>query len=554
MPGDLPSVDVLRSVGLRLGIVLSAVAAAGLAAATAAYADGEHAPAAPAAPVAEADGWLEWGLRGLFHAAALVFVAALVVPRLVGGRGGWPVPDALAHPLAQRLRERHRRIVADLGWVAVGTGVAAAVAGAATEPGPFSAAATADALLGGPGAEGRAVMVLLLAGAVAAHRRRPRLAAALGVLALVAAAVAAQGSGTPRAAPLLADALLLLGAAVALGGLGLLLAVWAGPLRRDRGLREVVRRQALAPYARLALPAAFVAGVVLAFPPPSGRALPAQAAGPCSPCPLPAAAADELAVAANAGSQLVAAWVRRSPDAVTGTVRVVDITGRPSGLPVRLPGLVGTSCGRGCLTFSAPPATRQLPVEITEDDRRHTARLPTVWSASGSARARRLVGQAQAAMRATTSAREVEEVTSGPGSYARTDYRFVAPDRMAFSTDRGVESVVDGERQWRRVGGGRWEQRAYGAGLAFRTARWFRWTPYARTVRLLGVSRRAGRRVAELALYDENTPVWLRLSVELATRHVLRERLTARAHYMTARYSAFDRPLRIALPETSDVR
>lgn len=531
------------------------MALAGLAAATAAFADGEHAPAAPPGnPAAQADGWLEWGLRGLFHAAALVFVAALVVPRLVGGRGGWPVPDGLAGPLAARLRERRRRIVADLGWLAVGTGVAATVAGAATETGPFSASATADALLGGAGAEGRAAMVLLLAGAVVAHRRRPRLAAALGVLALVAAAVAAQGAETPRAAPLLADALLLLVAAVALGGLGLLLAVWAGALRRDPTLREAARRQVLAPYARVALPAAFVAGVVLAFPPPSGRAPPAQAAGPCSSCPLPAAAPDELAVAANAGSQLVAAWIRRSPDAVTGTVRVVDVTGRPSGLPVRLPGLAGSSCGRGCLTFSAPPATRQLPVEVTEDGRRHTARLPTAWSASGNARARRLVGQAQTAMRTITSAREVEEVTSGPGSYARTDYRFLAPDRMAFRTDRGVESVVDGERQWRRVGGGAWEQRAYGAGLGFRTSRWFRWTPYARTARLLGVRSLGGRRVAELALYDEGTPVWLRLSVELATRHVLRERLTARAHYMTARYRALDRPLRIALPEAPDGR
>lgn len=557
----LPSVTMLRSAGLRLGTALLVCAAAGLGGAAAAYAGGGHAPAVPLPtpppdPVAAADGWLEWGLRGLFHATALLFVAALVLPRMAPGRGYWPVPDGLAHPLAARLRERRHRLVTDLGWLALGTGVAAALADAASGPGPFSTSATAHGLLGDTGAGARTAAVLLLAAAAVTHRRRPRLAAALGVLALAAMAVAAQGAGAPRASALLADMLLLLGGALALGGLGLLLLVWTGPLRRDPTLREAVRRQVLPPFVRVALPAVLVAGAVLAFPPPSGRALPAKAAaaGPCSPCPLAAAAPDELPIAANAGSQLVAAWVRRSPDAVTGTVRVIGITGRPSSLPIRLRGLATATCGQGCLSFRAPSDTRALTVEVTEDDRRYTARLPAVWSADGNARARRLVAEAQAAMRGITSVRQVEEVTSGPGSYARTDYRFRAPDRMAFRTDRGVQSVVDGARQWRRVDAGPWAKSTYGAGLGFRTGRWFRWTPYARTARLLGVRRRGGRRVAELALYEENTPVWLRLSVELATRRVLHERLTARAHYMSARYHAFDRPLRIALPEAPGVR
>lgn len=524
-----------------------------------ALADGEHgaatAPAVPTAPPAPAaDGWLEWGLRGLFYAAVLLFVAALVVPRLVARRGGWPVPEEVSGSQGASLRRRQRRVTADLGWLATGAGAATVLVDAATWPGGrVAAGTTADSLLDGPGAGTRIVMVLLLAAAVVVHRRRPQLAAPLGLLALAAVALAAQGAA-PRAAETLGDALLLIGGMIALGGIGLVALVWAGPLRRDPALRATARRRVLAPFTRVALPAAVVAGVVLAVPPPPGPAQPAPPDGPCSPCPLPAAAPDELALAANAGSQLVAAWIRRSPNAVTGTVRVRDLQGRPSGLPVRLPGLTGSPCGPGCTTFRAPPRARAVAVEVTEEGRRHVARLPTAWWPGGNARARRLVAQAQGAMRGLTSVRQIETVTSGPGSFARTDFRLVAPDRMAFRTDRGVQSVVDGDRQWRRVGSGPWTAGEYGAGLAFRTGRWFRWTPYARTARLLGIRRQGGRRVAQLALYDPGTPVWLRLDVALATRRVLRERVVARAYYMTARYRAFDRPLPIALPEAADVR
>jgi hypothetical protein len=65
-------------------------------------------------------------------------------------------------------------------------------------------------------------------------------------------------------------------------------------------------------------------------------------------------------------------------------------------------------------------------------------------------------------------------------------------------------------------------------------------------VRLLRLDRR--RRLAELALMDPGTPVWLRLTVDLRTMRALRERMIARAHYMTRRYVAFNRPVSIDRP------
>lgn len=297
-----------------------------------------------------------------------------------------------------------------------------------------------------------------------------------------------------------------------------------------------------------------VVAFLVTFPlPPRQLAEAGSARGAaCEPCPLPMPADDELAVADGAGSQLVAAWIRRSPAAATGVVRVTDIRGRPSRVPIHLPGARASSCGVGCRRFRATGDRGRLDVTIAERGRSYRTSLPTRWVAGQNARSRRLVGEAERVMRRLRSVREIEEVSSGPGSYARTDYRFRAPDRMAFETDRGVETVVAGDRQWFRAGTGPWQPGEYGAGLAFRTRRWFRWTPYAGTVRLLGIRRSGGRRVAELALLDAGTPVWFRLSIDLATRRVLRERMTSKGHFMTARYLAFNRRLSIPLPEARD--
>jgi hypothetical protein len=89
-----------------------------------------------------------------------------------------------------------------------------------------------------------------------------------------------------------------------------------------------------------------------------------------------------------------------------------------------------------------------------------------------------------------------------------------------------------------------WRADAYGSGLAFRTRTWFTWQTYARAVRLL---RESGGR-AELALMDEGTPVWFRLTVDTRTGHVLQERMTARARYGQTRFVDFGRRYDIQPP------
>ncbi|MGI8622034.1 MAG: hypothetical protein ACR2NB_00795, partial [Solirubrobacteraceae bacterium] len=205
-------------------------------------------------------------------------------------------------------------------------------------------------------------------------------------------------------------------------------------------------------------------------------------------------------------------------------------------------------CGAGCRRFRLPP-NAALRVAVAERGRSFVVTLPTRWRPEGSPRARRLLERAQATMRRLRSAREVEEVSSGPGSFARTTYRLRAPDRMAFSTDRGVQSVIVGRRRAFRASGGPWQAGDYSGALAFRTRTWFTWTTYARAVRLVGERREGGRRLADLALMDEATPVWIRLTVDLDSGRVVRERMTSNGHFLTARYSRFDRPTTIRLPD-----
>jgi hypothetical protein len=147
-------------------------------------------------------------------------------------------------------------------------------------------------------------------------------------------------------------------------------------------------------------------------------------------------------------------------------------------------------------------------------------------------------------MRDLRSVIEDERVTSGPGTLAVARYRLRAPDRLAYSTGAGAQSVQVGPRQWVRIGAGPWTQTPAAGGLPFRTRTWFRWTPYARAVYLL--DQRAG--IARLALMDPGTPVWVRLSVQVETGRVLREQLVAPARFIDHRFHSFDRPVRIVAP------
>ncbi len=302
------------------------------------------------------------------------------------------------------------------------------------------------------------------------------------------------------------------------------------------------------PWIGLAVVAAVAALVAFPLPPRQLAQAGDARAAVCDPCPLPRPADDELGVASSAGPYVVAGWLRRDGARVTGTVRVLDRKGKPARVPVALEGGDGPSspCGDGCRRFetSSGRINTTIGVQVRDDRGRYATSLPAAWEQDGNARARALLRRAQRTMRALRGVREIERLTSGPGTGATTEYRLQAPDRLAWKTGRGVRSVVIGRRRWLTQPGLGWRGGEYAGGLAFKTRTWFAWSRYAREVRLL--SERDGHAV--VALMDEGTPVWFRLTIELATHRVLAEQMTARARFMNTRFVDFGKRFEIEAP------
>ena len=305
----------------------------------------------------------------------------------------------------------------------------------------------------------------------------------------------------------------------------------------------------------LALAVAALAATLVAFPLPprqlgktGAEAAVARARAACDACPLPKPRPDELAVAEQAGSRVAAFALRRDGARVSGTLRLLDSDGRPADAAVGLAHATTSSCGVGCWRFTIPSESDIVRVAVEERGRVYRASVPAAWRQAGSARARRLTDAAQSAMRTLRSLEERERLTSGPGTSVRTVYRFKAPNRFSYRTSTGAASVVIGTRQWTRTAGDPWRAGEFPGLRAARTRDFFRWTPYAQTARLLGIYRRDGRRVAEVALMDRATPVWFRLTIALGSRRVLTDRMITRAHFMERRYLAFNRPMEITPP------
>ncbi len=591
------------------------------------------------------DGWLRVLARWFMSTTLLLFTGGVMLDALLRRGGGlWLAPASLGEeaPALDRahVERRYRRLIVELGLAAAGAAALSAVADAADAAEGLSARGLRDFLLANMAGLDRvwAVALLLLACVLAAQRLRAAALAAAGALAGVALSGHANAA-SPRGLAAANDWLHLTATSVWLGGIAIIVIVWASRLRRGTSAeRLAVARHVLPRFGRLALPSfavvvatglvcavielghlralwetdygrvlmvkvalvaciaaasymhalrlrprllaanphvdarlerrhwgllraepvlglgvAAAVALLVAFPLPPrqlGDANEAKAAAPvvCNGCPLPAPRARELAVAEQGGSDVVAAWVRRDGDRLTGTVRLYGLSKRPARDPFTVVGARQRSCGAGCARFVTVRAPNVLVVRVRQRGRAYLARLPVRWRAGSEARARRVLVRAQSVMRALRSAREVERVSSVPGIYAVTDYRLKAPDRMAFHTNGKVESIVVGRKQWTRGQPGiPWEKGEFGGGLPFRTRSWFTWTSYARHVYLLG--ERDHRAV--IALMDPGTPAWWRLTIDTRTHRVLHDRLLTYGHFMTQRFFALNEPLRIEPPRGS---
>lgn len=307
---------------------------------------------------------------------------------------------------------------------------------------------------------------------------------------------------------------------------------------------------------------AIVVAVLIAFPLPrqvaAAEAL-AQPGASCSPCALPLPKSNELSVATHAGSDIVAAWIKSGPRGLYGEVRVLDIDGQPASVPLRVDNAVGAAeaCGSGCRAFAVRGEPKTLGVAVGRAGPTHRVYLPTQWQPRANALARRILNRAQTVMRQLKSVRQVEQVNSVPGLFAITDERLRSPDRAEQTTyvlrppapaQLEDQLIAIGLRQWTRAPGRSWRLQPSSNAMPLRTATWFTWSSHAEAVRLLGVQSFHGRRTATLALMDPGTPAWWTLHIELATGRVLDARLITSGHFISDRYSQFNRVAPILAP------
>lgn len=294
----------------------------------------------------------------------------------------------------------------------------------------------------------------------------------------------------------------------------------------------------------------FAVAALVAFPLPPrqlNEADQAAAATPCEPsCPLPRATAEQLPVATHAGPDIVAFWLRREGGQVSGTMRVLDNDLTPVDAEVSLDGQLG-DCGAGCWRFTAPIGGHQLRAVVSVEGQQHQVGVPVTWRRGRPEEARAVLARAQRSMRALHTARMAESVTSGLRQTVRTGYRFKAPDRMEYRTQSGVHLIAIRKTSWESVHGRPFDKSPFGGpgpdgGVRF--AQFFRWTIYGRNVRWLG----ANGSVVRLALFDEATPVWYRLTIERASGRVVREDMIAPGHFMSRRWFAFNQPFEITPP------
>jgi hypothetical protein len=182
--------------------------------------------------------------------------------------------------------------------------------------------------------------------------------------------------------------------------------------------------------------------------------------------------------------------------------------------------------------------------------RHYALSLPVRWQQGQSARARRLLDNAVAAMRALPGVRDYETLTSGAGDpVEKLHYRFSAPERMSYSMTTGGRVVAIGGTLWSLTPGHGWERSTYGGGGSkFTTSGWYDWQRYAQSVQLLGERKVNGHLIAEVALMSRTLPVWFQLRIDVSTDRVSGAGMVAGGHFMADSYSAYGVQQRILAP------
>jgi copper transport protein len=270
-------------------------------------------------------------------------------------------------------------------------------------------------------------------------------------------------------------------------------------------------------------------GVLTALRPAGQAAVAAATAAPGEPAPPPTPPAGALQLGRQ--DRDLAVGLSATREALTITLLSQDGTGPDGGASVAVDGrdVETASCGPGCLR--AAPMTRGTVVVSP------AGRPPVSFSLSPALDADGLLRRSERAFLALRTVTIHESLASGPGQEARSIQHMVAPNRFTYELTDGTAGVVIGGRRWDRIGHGRWRETAEPSPLRMPVPLW---TSARRDARLVGPHR--------IAFLDPSVPAWFDVRLDPRTALPTHVRMVAAAHFMTDRYSRFDRPVRISPP------
>jgi hypothetical protein len=170
-----------------------------------------------------------------------------------------------------------------------------------------------------------------------------------------------------------------------------------------------------------------------------------------------------------------------------------------------------------------------------------TFALPPHWPVS----ALPLLRGTERAFRSLRSVAYRERLSSGPRVTNTSFWRSEAPDRLSYRSASGDAGVIIGGRRWDLVVGGGWRRGLQSPPLEAVIPPW---GAGAYDVALLGGGRLDGRAVVRFSMFEPTTPAWYTVTLDRRSLRTLDVRMTAAAHFMNDRYTAFNAPPRIRPP------
>jgi hypothetical protein len=196
-------------------------------------------------------------------------------------------------------------------------------------------------------------------------------------------------------------------------------------------------------------------------------------------------------------------------------------------------------CGPGCYS-AAVPRPRHVELQLS-GSKPVSFEIPArVRSAAA------IVARASLATRKLKSLVYTEALHSGPTAGLLTTWSLQAPDQVEYRIKGGADAVVLGTRRWDRDRpGAPWRRSQQLPALRVPQPAW---GSRATNAYVLGTAQVNGRPVWVVSFANPTTPAWFTVWIDRATYRPLRLHMTAAAHFMTHRYLAFDRPLKIEPP------